>query len=460
MGRKLRNRSWGVVALLTVGQLVPAMTTRAAVPAPPCSSDAAVPDARVHRHVVDGVKVNVLVPPDYSASGVTYPVLYLLNGASGNADTWLAHTDLLTFTASMTGDRGVVIVLPDGGPDPEWVDFRDGSYPAETKFVNEIIPFVDTTYRVIADGAHRAIAGLSAGGFGALTLAGRHPDLFAAAGSMSGTIDITGNTAGRPSPVAIASEAVIVAAAFALAACASNTDPFPAFGNPITDELAWHEYNPPDLASNYGSVDVQFFVGTGIPCDVDDALTLPATGAVYPLEPYIRTMNTNFDAALTDAGVRHSYVLAPCGVHNYPAFERGLHNFWPAMTAAFGHAAPTAFDFVSAQPSFAIYGWSFTTDAQRAREFIRVTNASRDGIGLTGSGLTAVTTPGWFDANEAVHVVTADTDVVVKADSCGRLSFTVDLGPPHTFQQFTPVANAQAALGGYFTSRAIRFIRS
>jgi hypothetical protein len=45
----------------------------------------------------------------------------------------------------------------------------------------------------------------------------------------------------------------------------------------------------------------------------------------------------------------------------------------------------------------------------------------------------------------------------VTADAEGRLTFTVDLGPAHTAQQYTPAARALEAAGGYWTSRVVRF---
>ena len=66
-----------------------------------------------------------------------------------------------------------------GGP-PEW----------ETFHIQQLIPWIDDRYRVDPSRAARAIAGLSMGGFGAMSYAARHPDLFSWAGSFSGAVDI------------------------------------------------------------------------------------------------------------------------------------------------------------------------------------------------------------------------------------------------------------------------------
>ena len=58
----------------------------------------------------------------------------------------------------------------------------------EDYLVEEIIPFVDRTYRTLPDRAHRAISGKSSGGYGAMVQSMRHPELFSAVANHSGDI--------------------------------------------------------------------------------------------------------------------------------------------------------------------------------------------------------------------------------------------------------------------------------
>jgi S-formylglutathione hydrolase FrmB len=60
----------------------------------------------------------------------------------------------------------------------------------ETYFIKELIPFIDKNYKTINDRKSRAITGLSMGGHGSLMLSAKHPELFIAAGSMSGVMNI------------------------------------------------------------------------------------------------------------------------------------------------------------------------------------------------------------------------------------------------------------------------------
>src|SRR5262249_18433230 len=82
----------------------------------------------------------------------------------------------------------MILVLPDcytrfGGS--QYLDSTaTGRY--ETHVVAELVPWADRTYRTLAVRAHRGVAGKSSGGFGALTLGMRHPELFAAVACHSG----------------------------------------------------------------------------------------------------------------------------------------------------------------------------------------------------------------------------------------------------------------------------------
>lgn len=131
---------------------------------------------------------NVVLPPGYSNpenSNVTYPVLYLLHGLSGHYSDWAARTKLTEYASSYQ----ILIVTPEGndGWYTDSVTKPEDKY--ETYIVQELIPDVQRRFRVSNARQARAIAGLSMGGFGALKLAVKHPELFAFAGSMSGALE-------------------------------------------------------------------------------------------------------------------------------------------------------------------------------------------------------------------------------------------------------------------------------
>jgi S-formylglutathione hydrolase FrmB len=410
---------------------------------------------RVVADEVAGIKMNVLLPADYAMSGARrYPVLYLFGGFSMNQDSWLVFSDVEELTEPFTGDQGVIVVMPAGSWLGVWTDYRNGTQLWETLFVDELVPHVDASYRTVADRGHRAIAGLSSGGITAELLSAYHPDLFAAAGSFSGTV-----TTRSASP---AFEMGLYAVDLAVSTCAGG-QPGDAgvFGDPLIDDVYWHDIFASDLVPNFGGVALYFSAGNGVLCDerdIDDLLNPPSQAGLawQNLEPLLRAGAEDFHAALTEAGVAHTADLRSCGIHSWRYFEKDLHTFWPIMAAAFGAPPPAAFDMRRVLAEFSAYGWTFQADPNRAVEFLTVADASPSGVGLTGSGVTTVTTASYFAPAQTVGLSGA-LEPTATADSEGRITFTVDLGPAHTQQQYTAVARILEAAGGYFTSRTVNF---
>lgn len=125
------------------------------------------------------VGYNVLLPPGYSSSDRRYPVLYWLHGIGGNESA--NARALAPMVIEALAERVVppmIVVFVNGGAATFYADSPDGSVPAETMFISELIPHIDATYRTVADRRNRAIEGMSMGGFGALAQAMKHVDLF------------------------------------------------------------------------------------------------------------------------------------------------------------------------------------------------------------------------------------------------------------------------------------------
>lgn len=134
------------------------------------------------------VKCLIVLPENYTFSGPSYPVLYLLHGWSGNFAGWLGDAPQLREHADR---HQMIIVCPDGGYDSWYLDSPvDSSVRYETHIAREVVSNVDYYYHTRRDRAGRAISGLSMGGHGALYLAIRNPGIFGAAGSMAGGLDL------------------------------------------------------------------------------------------------------------------------------------------------------------------------------------------------------------------------------------------------------------------------------
>lgn len=117
----------------------------------------------------------------------TAPVVYLLHGYGGNAKTWISVKPNLPELADL---YGIIFVCPDGKNSWYWDSPVDPSSRYETFVSKELIHYIDTNYPTVKDRKGRAITGLSMGGHGAMWLSFRHKDLFGAAGSTSGGVDI------------------------------------------------------------------------------------------------------------------------------------------------------------------------------------------------------------------------------------------------------------------------------
>jgi S-formylglutathione hydrolase FrmB len=182
-----------------------ASLARAAAPVP-ASAPAALDEwTSVITYAVPGStagatsNATVVVPRAYgrpASARTRFPVIYLLHGyaasyARYNEQFRLAGRPLVEFA-----DRfGTILVMPDGkccswflDASPEMPDAPDWQY--ETIMVGHVIPEIDRRYRTWAAAAGRGISGISMGGHGAIYLAARHPDLFAAASSMSGIMNL------------------------------------------------------------------------------------------------------------------------------------------------------------------------------------------------------------------------------------------------------------------------------
>jgi len=134
------------------------------------------------------IKCLVTLPENYQANGPAYPVLYLLHGWSGNFAGWLSEAPQLREQADL---YQMIIVCPDGGYDSWYLDSPvDSTVRYDTYITKEVVGFIDYYYNTRNERSGRAISGLSMGGHGALTLAIKHMDLFGAAGSMAGGLEL------------------------------------------------------------------------------------------------------------------------------------------------------------------------------------------------------------------------------------------------------------------------------
>jgi len=175
--------------------------------------DSSVPHGIVHHHyysskVVSGLSEGqsnyfVYTPPGYdSHAKKPYPVLYLLHGWSDSADAWTAvgRVNLILDNMIAQGKtKPMVVVMTLGYGDMSFVTDGFGAWSDRTAvdrnvkgfaraLLTEVMPQVESTYRVSKDRNDRAIAGLSMGGLESLTVGLAHPDKFAWVGAFSSAV--------------------------------------------------------------------------------------------------------------------------------------------------------------------------------------------------------------------------------------------------------------------------------
>jgi endo-1,4-beta-xylanase len=125
----------------------------------------------------------IYLPPGYSTSGTKrYPVIYFLHGRSVDSKRpitagYVARIDAAIRSGVMPP---AIVVLVQGLNTGWYVDALDGKHPMESVLVKDLIAHIDGNYRTIATRGGRAIEGHSMGGFGALHIGFKYPDLFAA----------------------------------------------------------------------------------------------------------------------------------------------------------------------------------------------------------------------------------------------------------------------------------------
>ena len=145
----------------------------------------------------EAVNVNVYLPAGYDAAGDRlYPVVYLLHGLYGTYVDWATAGHMKDVVDELVASGEIVpmvIIMPNAGnPDihNQWNGyFNMPGRPYEDFFFQELIPTLESRYKIKADKQHRAVMGLSMGGGGSTVYAQRHPDMFSSCYAMSAWLD-------------------------------------------------------------------------------------------------------------------------------------------------------------------------------------------------------------------------------------------------------------------------------
>ncbi|TDC40077.1 esterase family protein [Micromonospora sp. 15K316] len=320
MRRTSMLRAALAVGLVLAGLAVPAPALAAA---PVRASDGAyvARETTVGPRLVDltiqspalGATANVrLLTPDgweQRRRGDRWPVLYLLHGCCDSYLSWTRSTDV----ASIPELRDVLVVMPEAGAAgwySDWWNGGEGGTPAwETFHLREVRQIIERGYGA---GPERAVAGLSMGGFGALSYAARHPGMFRAAASFSGVLH----------PLRDAS--------FWLPFFGrTGLDPYDLWGDPVAQRRLWAAHDPYHLAKRLRHA--ALFVASG---DGTAGGPFDQPGATDSLEALIHQENVDVVERLREVGVSVETDFYGPGTHSWPYWQRELHRALPMLLDA------------------------------------------------------------------------------------------------------------------------------
>ena len=137
-------------------------------------------------------KYAIYLPPDYEFSNRSYPVLYLLHGSGDDQTGWIQFGEVLHIADKAIKEgkaTPMIIVMPDANTGKRgYFNGPKGDWNYEDFFFEELMPYVERTYRIKSEKRYRAVAGLSMGGGGTFIYALHRPDLFSSACPLSASV--------------------------------------------------------------------------------------------------------------------------------------------------------------------------------------------------------------------------------------------------------------------------------
>jgi S-formylglutathione hydrolase FrmB len=248
------------------------------------------------------VRYCALLPPSYEQNKTArYPVLYHLHGLGGDEQTFVTLGGWnVVEQLQARGEIGeFIIVMPQGGGS-FYINSQDGKRRYEDFFIQEFLPAMEKKYRVRPGRANRGIHGISMGGYGALRLAFKYPNLFGSVGAHSAALmdklpEGIGTGGGGPGARVLGN----------------------AFGTPIDREF-YQANSPIALARTAKLAGLKIYFDCGLQDD-------------FGFDAGARELN----AALKKRGVAHEFHLYP-GVHGWEYVAEHLDASLKFHSRAFG----------------------------------------------------------------------------------------------------------------------------
>jgi len=126
------------------------------------------------------IRFSVCLPANYYETNKRFPVVYLLHGLGDDETSWLEYGQISHYAAKAVAEKEIVpmiFIIPQGFRTYYVNDYKS-SFLYQDMFVKELVPHIDSIFRTIPEKEKRAVMGYSMGGFGAMMLPLKHPEMF------------------------------------------------------------------------------------------------------------------------------------------------------------------------------------------------------------------------------------------------------------------------------------------
>jgi S-formylglutathione hydrolase FrmB len=260
-------------------------------------------------------RYSVFLPPSFSKEpSRTYPIVYFLHGLNNDETSWTVerygHVQTSMEQTMLSGTLPEFVMVHPRGDNSFYCNYLDGTKRYEDLITQELITYMETHYRAKKGRENRSIAGTSMGAYGALKIAMKYPDRYAAVVGQSPIIFPGSN------PLALSEEAK-----------SSRFYSFfvnmltPIFGDPIRQDM-WDANNPLVLAKtrNLNGLKIYFDYGT------DDRYI-----SMVHLDEGAKAL----DRILTERNIPHTFKIRPGEPHGWALIAAHLDETLPFLAQTF-----------------------------------------------------------------------------------------------------------------------------
>lgn len=327
------------------------------------------------------LQANVLLPDGYDAEpGKRWPVLYLLAGVGDNMTAW-ADPKKGDVRKTLAGFPGIVVMPESGrGYFVDW--WRGGTRQGsawERYYLEEVIPGIESRYRIAPGRANHAIGGISMGGYGGMTLSAALPSYFGNAISLSGLLDLQAWGSVNVLPLDIGSPYSRI------------------WGLPTGPYATVH--NPVKLAPQLVGTRLYLYNGNGT-VDTRYPFNFSASTSGSVAEQEVRNQTMRFANTVRAAGGTALTYSTHTGVHDWPYWRAelaGLRKWNPFGAPPIADAAQaTSWSYATMAGRGNVWGLGFKLD-RLPRSIVTL---RRSGQQLSAEGVGTITiTPGAADAD-------------------------------------------------------------